>query len=223
MAQSALGSPGPSFPRCQGLLELRRYRIGATGGDLGHVGDVYFDAQSWTVRHLVIDTRRWPRRRVLLSPHLIERIDVPGRRLVTGLARPQIEASPRIHGRQPHLQCGDTHLHSADEVHGYSIRATDGELGRVEDHLLDLEDWAIRYLIVAPRSGWPGVHVLLPPDWITAVSSDERIVQVDVSRDAVRAAPHYDPVAALELDFETRYWGHLARPGYWERPAEDWW
>lgn len=83
----------------------------------------------------------------------------------------------------------DPHLRSARAVTGYSIRATDGDLGHVEDFLIDERDWAIRHLVVDPRSWWPGPHVLVDPEWIRSVSWEDETVEVDVTREAVRRAP----------------------------------
>ena len=50
----------------------------------------------------------------------------------------------------------DPHLRSTHDVSGYHIQATDGEIGHVEDFIIDDETWAIRYLIVDTRNWWPG-------------------------------------------------------------------
>ena len=119
-------------------------------------------------------------------------------------------------------QSRDEHLHSAREVTGYGIRATDGELGHVEDLLIDEQDWAIRYLIVDPRSWWPGPHVLIGVDWIRGVSWNDSTVDVEVSRDAVRGAPRFEPTGPFGRDEERRFYGYYGRPGYWERDPDSW-
>jgi uncharacterized protein YrrD len=48
------------------------------------------------------------------------------------------------------------HLRSTHEVRGYHIQAADGEIGHVEDFIIDDETWAIRYLIIDTRNWWPG-------------------------------------------------------------------
>ncbi len=48
----------------------------------------------------------------------------------------------------------DPHLRSTDAVSGYNIQALDGEIGHLEDFIIDDETWAIRYL-VAGKEG-PG-------------------------------------------------------------------
>jgi hypothetical protein len=44
-----------------------------------------------------------------------------------------------------------------------AIGATDGEIGHVEDFLLDDESRAFRYLVVDTRNWWPGNKVLVAP------------------------------------------------------------
>jgi hypothetical protein len=119
-------------------------------------------------------------------------------------------------------QSHDEHLRSARAVSGYGIRATDGDLGHVEDFLIDEQDWAIRYLIADPRSWWPGPHVLVGTDWIRGVSWDDSVVEVDVTRDAIRNAPRWDPAAPFGRDEETRLYTHHGRPAYWDRRSEAW-
>jgi hypothetical protein len=116
----------------------------------------------------------------------------------------------------------DPHLRSAADVMGYGIQATDGSLGHVEDFLIDDASWTIRYLIVDPQNWWPGEHVVISTEWITGVRDDESTVVVDLTRDAVRNAPVYDPSIGVERDWETRLHKHFDRRAYWERPAESW-
>ena len=58
----------------------------------------------------------------------------------------------------------DRHLRSTQEVTGYNILATDGEIGPVEDFIIDEQTWAIRYLIVATTNFWPGKRILVSPN-----------------------------------------------------------
>jgi hypothetical protein len=109
----------------------------------------------------------------------------------------------------------EMHLRSTPAVRGFGIHATDGDLGHVVDFLIDEDAWAIRYLIVDPRSWWPGPHVLLATDWVTEVGWRDGRVHVSVSREAVRNAPTYDTRSAIERDYETRLHEHYGRRGYW--------
>lgn len=116
----------------------------------------------------------------------------------------------------------NSRLRSARDVSGHGIQATDGELGHVEDYLMDDHEWAIRYLIVDPRNWWPGAHVLISTEWITAVHWNDSTVEVSVDKASVRAAPAYDPTATMSRDYENQYHRHYRRPGYWERHPDSW-
>ena len=66
-------------------------------------------------------------------------------------------------------EMGGPDLHSARTVAGYCLAARDGDIGHVEDFLLDSEAWVIRYIIVDARNWLPGKHVLVSPGWIRDV------------------------------------------------------
>ncbi len=109
----------------------------------------------------------------------------------------------------------DAHLRSTDNVGGYEIQALDGEIGHVEDFIIDEETWAIRYLVVATRNWWPGKKVLVSPQWIERVSWDESKVFVNLSRDAIKRSPEYTEASLLTRDYETGLHRHYDRQGYW--------
>jgi hypothetical protein len=94
--------------------------------------------------------------------------------------------------------------------------ATDGEIGHVEDFLVDDRIWAIRYVVVDTRNWWPGRKVLISPEWIKRVSWPDSRVYVDLTREGVKASPEYDPDRPLERDYESRLYRHYGRRSYWE-------
>lgn len=109
----------------------------------------------------------------------------------------------------------DPNLRSAAEVFGYAIRATDGELGHVDDLLLEDVSWAVRYLVVDTSNWWFGRHVLMAPEWITDINWPERHVAVDLTREAVKDSPPYDRAKHTDRQWEAAYYERLGRPGYW--------
>jgi hypothetical protein len=58
-------------------------------------------------------------------------------------------------------EVNQSHLRSMKDVMSYSIRATDGDIGHVDDFIVD-DAWTIRYMIVDSRNWWPGKKVLVP-------------------------------------------------------------
>jgi sporulation protein YlmC with PRC-barrel domain len=109
----------------------------------------------------------------------------------------------------------DPHLRSVRNVTGYHIEASDGEIGHVEDFVIDDATWAIRYLIVDTRNWWPGKKVLISPHWIDRVSWSDSKVFVNLTRDAIKQAPEYSDDSVLNREYEAGLHGHYGREGYW--------
>ena len=109
---------------------------------------------------------------------------------------------------------GDEHLRSTREVIGYHIQASDGELGHVDDFLLDLESWALRYLVIDTGNWWFGNKVLVSPDWVTDVRWIDKKVTVDLNRQSVKNSPAYD-AASLDRAWEAGYHAHFGKTPYW--------
>ena len=115
----------------------------------------------------------------------------------------------------------DPYLRSTNDVTGHHIQAADGEIGHVEDFIIDDETWAIRYLIINTQNWWPGKKVLVSPRWIERVSWLESKVFVNLARETIRQAPEYTEVSLLTRDYETELHRHYNRQGYWlDKTAE---
>jgi len=109
-----------------------------------------------------------------------------------------------------------SHLRSAKEVMGYHIRAKDGEIGHVEDYIVDDKTWILRYMVVDTRNWLPGRKVLVAPSWIESVSWKESSVEVNLTTAAVKESPEYDPAEPVNREYETRLYDYYGRPVYWK-------
>jgi PRC-barrel domain len=109
---------------------------------------------------------------------------------------------------------GDPHLRSTSEVTDYAIHATDGEIGKVDDFIIDDEVWAIRYVVIL-RSWWAGKKVILSPEWIERVSWEEWEVFVPLSRETIKNAPNWDESHPISRTFEQRLFDYYGRCAYW--------
>jgi hypothetical protein len=118
-------------------------------------------------------------------------------------------------GLSPGAKPWDAHLRSTQAVSGYHIEAADGPIGHVRDFIVDVETWAIRYLMVDTVNWWPGKKVLVAARWIERVSWDESKVFVNLSRAAIKQAPEFAEESLLTRDYESRLHGHYNRQGYW--------
>lgn len=106
-------------------------------------------------------------------------------------------------------------LRSTNDVSGYHIQANDGEIGHVEDFIIDDETWAIRYLVVDTKNWWSGKKVLVSPQWIDSVSWSESKVFINLSLQTIKQSPEYSEESLLTREYEDELHLHYNRRGYW--------
>lgn len=109
----------------------------------------------------------------------------------------------------------ESHLRETSEVRTYKIHALDGEIGHVEDFLIDDQSWQIRYIVADTKNWLPGKKVLLSPHWFSEVSWLEGKVFVDLHKDTIKKAPEYDPLVPVSREFEEELHRVFRKPPYW--------
>lgn len=87
----------------------------------------------------------------------------------------------------------NSHLRSSRQVTGYHIHAADGEIGHVEDFIVDDENWTIRFLVVDTTNWLPGKKVLLSPQKIQRVEWADSSVHFNLMRESVKNSPEFEP------------------------------
>jgi len=117
---------------------------------------------------------------------------------------------------EPDLEKANPHLRSYGELLNYTIHATDGDLGYVEDFIIDDMEWIVQYLVVNTRSWLPGRKVLVAPRWVSEITWSESSVQVDMSKESVKSSPEFDPREPVNREYEVRLYDYYGRPKYWE-------
>jgi hypothetical protein len=117
------------------------------------------------------------------------------------------------HGKGASLRGADPHVRSVEEVTGYHIHAVDGEIGHIENFMIDDADWSIHYFIVDTRNWWFGKRVLISPLAVKSIDWFDRGVELDVSREQVKASPPWDPLDAFTQIYAKRLHRHYGWPG----------
>jgi hypothetical protein len=102
----------------------------------------------------------------------------------------------------------DPHLRSTEAVKGYHIHASDGEIGHIEDFLVDDVDWSIRYLVVDTKNWWSGKKVLISPRSVKQIDWTDRLVNLNVDRQKVKESPAYDPSTTVDRAYEKHFHEH---------------
>jgi uncharacterized protein YrrD len=135
-----------------------------------------------------------------------------------GAVAPGVGFASDIGDRESNISKGDPHLRSTTEVIGYSIHATNDDIGHVDDFLVDDDGWEIRYIVIT-QSLWSGKRVIISPDWIDRISWREMKVFVPLSRETIRDAPPWDDSQPITREFEERLFDYYGRRGYWPIPV----
>jgi hypothetical protein len=110
------------------------------------------------------------------------------------------------------MELPEPHLRSSNEVTGYHIQARDGQVGHVEDFILNDENWLIQFMVVDTRNWLPGKKVLVSPQQIEQVDWARRQVQVDLPREMIKNSLEYDPAQPVNRELAKREYDFLGRP-----------
>jgi hypothetical protein len=102
----------------------------------------------------------------------------------------------------------DPHLCSIEAVTGYHIHASDGEIGHVEDFLVEDADWSIHYLVVDTQNWWPGKRILISPRSVREIDWTDNLVNLNVDRQRVKDSPAYDASTTVDQAYEKNFRSH---------------
>lgn len=132
-------------------------------------------------------------------------------------AVPQPPSSTQPHPPHPHDEvAAGPLLYSTRQITGCYVQAMDGEIGHVEDFVLDTEAWLIRYLAVDTRNWLPGKKVLVAASCIHDIRVQDRLVVVDLPRERLKDSPEYDPNQPINRAYEERLFAYYGWPKYWQ-------
>jgi sporulation protein YlmC with PRC-barrel domain len=167
--------------------KLRGATVQASDGEVGTVQDLYFDNAEWRVKYLAVKTDTLGAEMVLIAPSAI-RSPWNSAEVPVAMTREEINRTT------PDVLPEDRRLMSSNELNGCHIQATDGEIGHVDDVLIDEDSWRVCYLVLDTSNWIGGRSVVVSPRVLTAVDMAERIVKVDAGRDDIRRSPVLDSI-----------------------------
>ncbi len=86
----------------------------------------------------------------------------------------------------------DIHLRSVSEVVGCAIHANDGEIGHVNDMIVDDESWKLTHLVVDTHDWIGGKKVLIAVSHIEVISYINLLVRLDIDQAEIENSRLYD-------------------------------
>jgi hypothetical protein len=106
-------------------------------------------------------------------------------------------------------------LRSVKSLEGFSIGATDGPIGRVENFYFDDQAWVIRYIVVDTRAWLGGREVLISPYSITQPDWLGAVLPATITKRQVENSPNMDSDKPISRQYERRYLSYYGYPYYW--------
>ena len=88
-------------------------------------------------------------------------------------------------------------LHKTSKLSGFHLQATDGEIGHVDDFLVDAS-FQVTYLVVDTSNWVGGRSVLISPSAIQKIDAEAKEIKVRLTRDQIEHSPSVD-TADIEL------------------------
>jgi sporulation protein YlmC with PRC-barrel domain len=168
--------------------KLRGTTVQAVDGEIGTIQDVYFDDEQWRVRYLVVKTGPGLNAKTVLLPPAAVEANWNTAAVPVALTRAEVSRTA------PEVLPSDRHLVSSRDLNGCHIQANDGEIGHVDDMLLDEQSWGVRYLVLDTSNWIGGRAVVISPRILSSIDWRDRLVKVDAARDEVKRSPHLDSI-----------------------------
>ncbi|WP_207420607.1 PRC-barrel domain-containing protein [Desertivirga brevis] len=106
-------------------------------------------------------------------------------------------------------------LRSILSLRNFSIRATDGEIGKVKDFYFDDQTWTLRYLVVETGNWLMGRKVLISTSALHAPDWNNQTFPVDLTQDQVKHSPDIDTEKPVTREQEADLHSHYRWP--WDR------
>ncbi len=81
---------------------------------------------------------------------------------------------------------------SLNEMRGFTVNATDGQIGKVKDFYFDDRTWKLRYVVVALGNAAPGRNVLILPQSLEKTGEWTNSLSLNITREQVEKSPDTD-------------------------------
>ncbi|HUD48149.1 MAG TPA: PRC-barrel domain-containing protein [Candidatus Baltobacteraceae bacterium] len=110
-------------------------------------------------------------------------------------------------------------LRNLKALHGHTVLANDGEIGKVYDFYFHDDTWLIRYLVVDTGHWLPGRKVLVTPSALGKPDWTKLTFPVSLTRNQVEKSPDIDTDMPVSRQQEMDLHNYYDWPVYWNEPG----
>ena len=105
-------------------------------------------------------------------------------------------------------------LRSMNELQGFQLHASDGDIGRLVECLFDDSKWTARYLLL-DTGGWTRHQVLISPISVIHIDAVDRIVTVALTTRQIHDSPAPELYRPVSRQYERDYMNYYGYAPYW--------
>jgi sporulation protein YlmC with PRC-barrel domain len=107
--------------------------------------------------------------------------------------------------------------HKVRDLRGYTLGASDGEIGKVKEAYFEDDTWKVRYLVVETGRWLSGRTVLIPPAALIKGDWHNKSIAVNLTKEQIKNSPDIDTEKPVNRQQEIELYGHFGWPYYWGR------
>jgi len=111
---------------------------------------------------------------------------------------------------------GLVRLHRLSELQRYTICATDGEIGAVQEAQFDDRDWAVRYFLARAGNWYSGRSVLISTIALDEIDDVTRVLHVQLARIQIMESPPLTGEGPVNRQYEAEFFRYYGWPPYWQ-------
>lgn len=179
-------------------LALKRCPVLGPEGESGVLRGISFSEPDWRVASIAFELGT----QISLAPEQVEYS-------MEGALRVRLPDEGAMRRAGPGSGSAKEKSVDADALLGYSIVSRDGDDvgGRIEDLLINVKEWCLRYLVADN-----GKHlVLLDASWLTGLAPDSPSAIIDgLAPRALWCAPQYHGLSTLTPGYEEMIYRHYS-------------
>jgi len=93
----------------------------------------------------------------------------------------------------------DLHLRSTERITGYHIHAADGDIGHINDFIMDDKTWKIKFIVVDTHNWFGGKKVLIGVAHISKIEWSENKIFLDIPAAAIENSEPFKEADYLHM------------------------
>jgi uncharacterized protein YrrD len=109
-------------------------------------------------------------------------------------------------------------LRSIKDMKGFTIAASDGEIGSIKELYFDDAWWVVRYIVVDTGSWLTGRSVLIPLNAVASVEWSNEAVRVNLTKQQIKNSPGIEADQPVSRQHEADLFNYYGYPSYWGGP-----